>query len=223
MTCWWDAFVSLTEQFSPLNALQLWCKGKTWNDNHFWNAVHFKSFSLACTPSQTTNSTGSRYECKGERIECTTLVWLCPQIWARIQDDFQLMSDVVAVSLSEKKYYENTNQYFKNKHTYRLLSSASRGGLRKGLPLLCNSNKTHFFCGKTRSGIYLTTCLSYNASWYAMGVVLLTNCRADCRHHTMWLGGAKWICSFEGYTCHKQTWGLHRLAFEGFVIITNLD
>lgn len=57
--------------------------------------------SLASTPSQTANSKGSRYECKGERIERTTLVWLFLLFWKRIQDDFQLMSNVLAVSLSE--------------------------------------------------------------------------------------------------------------------------
>lgn len=52
------------------------------------------------------------------------------------------MSNILPVGLSEWKYCENTNQYFKNKCAYQVLSSANRGGLRKRpSAVLCNANK----------------------------------------------------------------------------------
>lgn len=73
----------------------------------------------------------------------------------------KVMSNVLAVSFSEQKYYETTNQDFKNKPAYRLLSSTSRRGERKGpFTGLCNSNKIQFLRrNKVSHCISLTCCL----------------------------------------------------------------
>lgn len=166
-------------------------------------------------PLQPINPTGNLYKCiewsnAPHRSDCF-----------RIQNHFQLMSNVwLLVSLSKsimKIPPSNTFMYFYHQWT----EQASGKGPST---VLCISKKTHF-CGKTQKcHIYLTCCLPpYDISWYVIGVLLLTNYTAECRHHTLWLQAAKWICSFEGYTCHKQTSGLHQLVFQGLVIMTNSD
>lgn len=117
---------------------ELWCNGKPKNDNNFWNAARFKSFSrvrvYALTNHQLNRKSPWMWRWNKLSILCCFGFVSWPLFRMRIQDSFQLVIYLGCWSLWGK-YYENTIQYFKNKHAYQFLSSASRGGMRKRLPL----------------------------------------------------------------------------------------
>lgn len=146
----------------------------------------------------------------------------CPLFWTRFQSGFQLMSNVLAVGLSKWKYYENTNQYLKNKHTYQPLSSASRGCLRKRpTTTLCNSNRD-IFCGKTRSDVGFVKCVVYHIIQFSM------LCACFC-WQTALLNVDTTLCDYEKLNecaSPKDILVINKpvvCTFQGLVIITNLD
>lgn len=215
MTCWREAFVSLIDSDFLLFMYfrQLWCNGKRKNDNNFWNAARFKSFSRVRVYALANHKLNLKSPCMWRwnklNIPCSLTVFAALVVYLGC---WSLQGQILWKYFPGFQKQTSLSVFIISKHSVAEEEASSA---------LCNCNKKKLW-EKTSSGVGFISCLLCNPGWYALGVLLLTNCSTECRQHTV-ITRSKWFCSCKRYTCRKQTCGLRWHAFQGLVIITNLD